>query len=102
MSEEKPYLVEAHEAITGPRARDYGDAEAGFSNIAAQWSLYIGQRHQVLVDLTAEDICWMMADLKKVRAMSSRKRDNMVDAAGYIGLIEKLHKQHKGEGIWNP
>lgn len=84
-----PVLLEAHYAITGERAESYGDAKIGFSKISEQWALYIYHKYGVTVQLTPEDVCWMMADLKKVRQMTKQKRDNVVDAAGYIGLIER-------------
>ncbi len=87
---QKPLLLEAHEIITGRALKEYGDADICLRNIAAQWSLYLGQKHQILVDLVAEDVCWMMADLKKSRQIAKSKRDNVVDAAGYIGLIEQV------------
>lgn len=84
-------LIEAHNIITGERKASYGDARTGFQNIADQWVLYLRQKYKLPpFELSAEDICWMMADLKKVRQMNEPKRDNVVDAVGYIGLIEKV------------
>jgi len=37
-------------------------------------------------------VCWMMVLLKASRQMNAPKRDNLVDAAGYIGLIERIQK----------
>lgn len=86
----KSVLIEADDLIHGARRAEYGPPGVCFANIAAQWSLYLGQKHQILVDLTAEDVCWMMSDFKKVRQIANKKRDNTRDAAGYIGLIEEL------------
>lgn len=86
----KPILVEAQEVIAGDRQASYGDARMGFTHVAAQWSLYMFQKHGVEIIITPEDVCWMMADLKKVRQMAGFKRDNVMDAAGYIGLIEQV------------
>ena len=82
-------LIEAHNLITGERAQQHGDAKAQFQRIVEQWALYIWHKYGVSVPLCNEDYCWMMADLKKVRRMMSGGRDNIVDAAGYIGLIEE-------------
>lgn len=90
-------LLEAHDMITGNRAAEYGDAEEGFNKVAAQWNLYLRQKYNspLIPTLSAEDICWMMADLKKVRQLTKPKRDNVVDAAGYLGLIEMVGKSCK-------
>lgn len=83
-------LEQANDAINGERAQAYGDAKQGFSNVGDQWALYVYQKYGITVQFTPEDVCWMMADLKKIRQMNSPKRDNVMDAAGYIGLIEQV------------
>lgn len=96
MTQKTPLLLEAHKVITGERMKTYGPASNGMQGIADQWNLYIEQKYGMKDDggfpgfLTAEDVCWMMADLKKFRQMHKSKRDNVLDAAGYIGLIEKV------------
>lgn len=81
-------LQEAHAIINGERKQTYGDGTNGMQGVADQWGLYLKQKYG-FTQLTAEDVCWMMSDLKKYRQMHKSKRDNVVDAAGYIGLIEK-------------
>lgn len=83
-------LIQAHNAITGERAQSYGPAKQGFKDVAQQWSLYFFQKYRISIPITPEDVCWMMVDLKKVRQLTNPKRDNVVDAAGYIGLIGEL------------
>lgn len=90
-------MEEAHGIIHGDREQLYGHPATNLENIAEQWSLYIQQRYEVEVQLCAEDVCWMMADLKKVRQMNASKRDNLVDAIGYIGLIERIEDANEGE-----
>lgn len=81
---------EAQRIIYGAREQTYGHPGKNLANIAQQWRLYLLQRHGVDLELSAEDVCWMMADLKKVRQMNAAKRDNVVDAIGYVGLISRL------------
>lgn len=82
-------LLEAHTIINGERKKTYGDGTNGMQGVAAQWTLYLQQKYgDNFVSISAEDVCWMMADLKKYRQMHKSKRDNVLDAAGYIGLIE--------------
>lgn len=82
-------LEEAGKIIYGDREQTYGSPAVNLNRIAAQWSLYLFQKFDVPVELTAEDVCWMMVDLKKCRQINADKRDNLVDAAGYLALIER-------------
>lgn len=81
---------EADKIIYGDREETYGRPSLNLKRIADQWRLYILQKYGFDIELKNEDVCWMMADLKKVRQMNQHKRDNLVDAIGYIGLIERL------------
>lgn len=92
MSTDKSVLSEAQEIIYGDREQAYGHPTKNITKIAQQWRLYLLQKHEIDVEITAEDVCWMMADLKKVRQMNSIKRDNLTDAAGYIGLAGRLYE----------
>lgn len=85
-------ISEANEIIHGDREQTYGHPSKNLDKIAEQWSLYLFQKYGFSENffLTPEDVCWMMADLKKVRQMNQHKRDNLVDAIGYIGLIERI------------
>ena len=95
-SKSQPLLIEAHEIINGERRKMYGAPANGLKGVADQWSLYLNQKYHIVladgfeIELTAEDVAWMMCDLKKYRQMHKSKRDNVVDAAGYIGLIEQV------------
>lgn len=96
MTKRTPLLLEAHKVINGQRMKTYGPMANGMQGVADQWNLYIRQKHDAVngegfrLELSAEDICWMMADLKKFRQMHKSKRDNVLDAAGYMGLIERV------------
>jgi len=83
-------LEEATALIHGDREQTYGHPSKNLTNIAQQWRLYMLQKYGADVDLSAEDVCWMMADLKKARQMNVYKRDNLVDAIGYVGLVERV------------
>lgn len=83
-------LIEAHNLINGDRQLEYGNPSNTFIAIASQWNMYLNQKYGTKARISPEDVCWMMSDLKKVRQMQKQKRDNLVDAAGYIGLIGVL------------
>lgn len=72
--------------VAGDRASDYGDANESFSRIAKLWSAYTG------VTITPWDVAQMMILLKVSRAKTSRKRDTLVDIAGYAECASKLEE----------
>lgn len=84
---EKSILREAEELINGQRQKDYGEPQKMFGTLMILWSEYLGY------PLKMGDVAAMMAILKLVRLRNSdyKHRDSMVDAAGYIGLIEKIY-----------
>ena len=83
-------LEEANAIIYGDREQTYGHPAKNLEAIALFWSVYLFNKYNVDIDLTAEDVCWMMVDLKKARQVNQHKRDNLVDAAGYVALIERI------------
>lgn len=92
-------LKEAESIIYGDREQTYGKPGVNLERIAGQWALYLQQKFGVEVSLTAEDVCWMMVDLKKCRQMNADKRDNLVDAAGYLALIERAAEESSQEEL---
>jgi hypothetical protein len=82
-------LEEANSIIYGDREETYGNPAVNLNRIAEQWSLYLAQKYEIAIPINFEDVCWMMADLKKVRQTHKGKRDNIVDALGYIALIDR-------------
>lgn len=86
----KALLIEANDIIHGERKKMYGHPTNGLRRIGEQWTLYLKQKYGFDVQVTAQDVCWMMSDLKKTRAMHASVRDNTLDAAGYIGLIDEV------------
>lgn len=85
-------LQEAESIIYGDREQTYGEPDKNLRHIAEQWELFLLQKHNCDINLTPEDVCYMMADLKKCRQMNSPKRDNIVDGIGYLALTERVKK----------
>lgn len=79
-------LAEADLLIVGDRRNDYGPVEESFEWVASMWSTWLG------MPISPEDVAVMMALLKICREKNRHKRDNLVDAAGYIGLASHLQK----------
>jgi len=72
--------------INGERQTSYGDPEDSFTWIAQRWTQLLKGRYGITFDLTAEDATFMMADFKMARECNQHKKDNLVDAAGYLGI----------------
>lgn len=78
---------EAAAIVTGERASDYGDVNQSFTRIAKLWSAYTG------ATISPWDVAQMMILLKVSRAKTSRKRDTLVDIAGYAECAGKLNHE---------
>lgn len=88
---EPTVLAEAQQIIYGDREETYGDPGKNLRHIAEQWNLYLQQKYGITAThISAEDVCYMMADLKKCRQLHKPKRDNVVDGIGYLALTERL------------
>lgn len=79
-------LQEAESLINGPRQDEYGPPDDSFRRIASLWSDYLN------FAIGPRDVAVMMVLLKLCRLKYScySNLDSAVDAAGYIGLLEKI------------
>ena len=77
-------LAQAHLLINGTRQAEYGSTEDSFNRIAGMWRAYLGR------EITGHDVACMMCLLKLSREAHEHKPDNLIDAAGYIGLAGDL------------
>lgn len=77
-------LAEAREVINGERQDSYGNPEDSFADIAVLWGWYLGR------PLGAKDVAMLMALLKFAREKHQHKRDNVVDACGYLALYSDI------------
>lgn len=85
---EESICEEATRLVDGPRRGEYGPAKDSFNNIAAVWSAIL---HKKLKEpLTAHEVAILMAGFKLVRESNKEKRDNRVDAVGYLILAQKI------------
>jgi hypothetical protein len=75
-------LMHAAELINGQRAKDYGEPQQSFENIAKLWSTYLH------TDITVTDVGMMMILLKVSRNQRGKdKQDNFIDICGYASLV---------------
>lgn len=79
-------LLEAHDLLNGERQNDYGSPLDNFTRIASLWSAYTEHT------FTAKDVAVCMTLVKIAREANKHKRDNLLDAAGYIGLAADMEK----------
>lgn len=80
-------LQEAERLVNGDRHQDYGTATESFGRIAAMWSAYKDW------EITPKDVACMMILMKVSRSVTSTKRDNWTDIAGYAELGSQIEKQ---------
>jgi hypothetical protein len=79
-------LQEADYLINGPRRGTYGHPLDDYGRTAAMFSAWLGDK--LREPLTAEEAEMFMVIVKLSRQRHLPKRDNLVDAAGYLGCIE--------------
>lgn len=79
-------LKRAVEVTGGERQDSYGPVKDNLTNIADLWQVYLTQRNNCLVEVSAEDVAWMMTMLKAARSLAGYHADNYVDAAAYAAI----------------
>jgi len=83
-------LEEAKSIIYGDREKTYGHPSVNLDNIAKYWGIYLK------INLNAQDVATMMVLLKLARLMNQPDhRDSLVDAVGYLALIERIKEKHE-------
>lgn len=82
-------LDEAKTIINGEHQDQYGSPEDSFRLIGEYWTTYLSGLAPELppVNVTAKDVAVMMVLFKLARQANQHKRDNLVDAAGYLGIL---------------
>jgi len=91
-------LTEALRVTGGDRQENYGHPIANHLRIAILWNAYLeakGIKEDGADDpdrpiLEPADVAMMMVLLKIAREMHAPKRDNLVDAAGYIRCAARI------------
>jgi len=86
-------LDNAKEIIYGDREKTYGSPDKNLQAIAEYWSNHIHTRFGERLSITPEDVCIMMTLLKAARLGNDlTHRDSLVDAVGYLALLERIQK----------
>jgi len=79
--------VEARQLIENARRSEYGQVQDSFARIAHAWTGIIGR------PVSAQDVASCMVALKLIRESNRPKRDNRVDAVGYVLLLDQLQEE---------
>lgn len=91
----KTILDEARQITDGSRSEDYGNPEDNFQKIADYWHVYI--QHVNInrgIQIGPKDVAAMMVLMKLAREDFRHKRDNLVDAVGYLRCMARiLHEE---------
>lgn len=75
-------MIEAESLVYGDRQGDYGTPRQNWGGIAQVWNGLLAKK--LKEPLTAEEAALMMAAMKLQRQFMKPKRDNIVDAHGYM------------------
>jgi len=81
---DKSLLDEAYNLVTGDRQQSYDHPARNFDRIARLWSVALDK------EITAEDVATCMILVKIARQLHAPKRDNLVDAVGYLLTLEAV------------
>jgi len=83
-SNQRTIFEEGAEIVNGPRHEDYGDFHDNMADIGLVWSGILG------FTVEPKKVALCMAGLKLVREANKHKRDNGVDAIGYMGIAHEI------------
>ena len=85
--EEKKLLDVANDLIYSERAKQYGSFKDNMNKISSIFEVLTGIR------LSEEQCAKFLISLKLAREGTKHKRDNLVDAVGYIALLDDMIKR---------
>lgn len=88
-------LQEAEALINGDRRASYGHPLLDYTRTAGMVNAAFADK--LKEPLTAEDMMMVMVLVKLSRQRNLPKRDNLVDACGYLGCIELAEQKRNSE-----
>ena len=88
-------LEEASKLVDGPRQSDYGHPTEDFTRTAVFLTEVLRKKLTPEASISPLDVALMMVFLKLSRQINKPKRDNLVDACGYLRCYEKVEKDRE-------
>lgn len=88
---------EATKLVLGDRNASYGDPDDDYAKTAKMWSGLLIHKLRPGEEITAKEALLMMALLKISREEFRHKRDNIVDAHGYLLCYEWVESGKRPE-----
>lgn len=77
--------TEAARLASGDRDADYGDPSVNLARTGRMWGAILG-----IPDVTPEQVAMCMVAVKLSRQCHKPKRDNLVDAIGYLLCVDRI------------
>jgi Domain of unknown function (DUF6378) len=81
------------DGIISERGLQYGDPAESLTAIAEIWTTLLRNQLAPGQRVSASDVGLLMASLKIVRQSNTHKRDNLVDAIGYLTIVSRLEER---------
>lgn len=81
-------LEEANRLVNGPRQKSYGHPSEDFARTGRMWGAILG-----IPDVAPSKVALCMVGLKLSREVHQPKRDNRVDACGYMMTCDMIEEQ---------
>lgn len=86
----KSLLLEAHATVHSKRVKEYGPFSKNMETAVKFFNILRSFGHIESGPLSPVDGAWFLLCLKLARESTKHKRDNLLDAAGYLELIDEL------------
>ena len=81
--------------VLDERCSQYGDPTESFPQIGVLWTTLLATKLSPGERVTGSDVALLMAGLKLVRQAYGHKRDNLIDAIGYLAIVDEIAKEKK-------
>lgn len=76
-------------AVKG-RRKQYGDPKSVFPAYGKVFTGLLAEKLKPGAEITGTDVAILMVGLKLCRLMRKRKRDTIIDAHGYLKVLERI------------
>lgn len=94
-------LEEAARLTSGDRNKDYGHPLDDYAKTGIIWGALLhtwakeAAKHEYPIPVPADLACLLMVGVKLSRQVNRRKRDNLVDGAGYLRCVEMIEVEQE-------